>query len=109
VVPRLARRAIEALVALFALLGFCFVPLGEKTALGHLSAMARTEPAAEAARGLLDAARHAKKRLLSELGSADAPRLAPSASPLVRIAPADAGALEPPDASLPYSIAQGTR
>jgi len=42
------RRITEATVALFALLGFAFVPLGQKTALEHTLAIFST-PAAKAA------------------------------------------------------------
>jgi hypothetical protein len=42
------RRIAEATVALFALLGFAFVPLGQKTALEHTLAIFST-PAAKAA------------------------------------------------------------
>lgn len=108
-VPKLARRAIEALVALFALLGFCYVPLGEKTGAQHLGAILRTEAAAQAGRGLVDAARGVRRRIFAELEAPSPPRPPASASPLMKVELADAGASEPPDASLPYTLAQGTR
>jgi hypothetical protein len=42
VIARFGRRLLEGLVALFALLGFAFVPLGEHTGLEHLKAIAST-------------------------------------------------------------------
>lgn len=98
-IPRLARRAIEALVFLFALLGFCFVPLGDKTALEHAKAIARTEAAAEAGRELLEATRRIRRRIFDP-GEPPAPQ---RPTPLVAIEAegADAGA----DASLPWRAA----
>ena len=93
---RLARRAIELSVALFALLGFCFVPLGEKTALEHAGAILRTDAAAEAAREIVEATRRARKKLFDEV---DRPDPKPAPPPLIAAEPADAGA---PDASLPW-------
>jgi hypothetical protein len=49
------RRALESVVAVFALLGFCFVPLGTKTAFQHTLALLQTPPAREAGAGFLAA------------------------------------------------------
>jgi hypothetical protein len=99
VIPRLARRAIEALVALFALLGFCLVPLGEKTALEHTGAILRTGAAVEAGRELVEAASRIRRKIFEQVERApDAPEPA-----LVRAEPADAGAA--PDASLGWKSA----
>ena len=61
------RRAFEMLVGLFALLGFVYVPLGQKTGFEHLKAIAATAPARQAAAELLQAALWARARLLGEL------------------------------------------
>jgi hypothetical protein len=56
----LGRRAAESVVVVFALLGFCFVPLGSKTALEHAIALTRTLPARDAAAGLMSALNRAR-------------------------------------------------
>lgn len=100
---KLARRGIEALVALFALLGFCFVPLGEKTALQHLGAIARTAPAAELGRELVEATRRIRRRLFEEVDRNAEPAAPPAKQPpLIAAEPLDAGA---PDASLSWQLA----
>ncbi len=43
-----ARRIVDVVVVLFALYAFVFVPLGSKTALGHVKAIFTTDPAREA-------------------------------------------------------------
>jgi hypothetical protein len=102
VIARFTRRGLEALVALFALLGFCFVPLGEKTALAHLAAIARTAPAAELGREIVAAAERVRRRLFEEV---DRPAPEPRAPPMAIAAePTDAGA-GAPDASLPWRAA----
>jgi hypothetical protein len=98
VIARYARRGIEALVALFALLGFCFVPLGEKTALQHLGAIARTAPAAELGHEIVGAAQRIRRRLFAEI---DRPPTEP-APKLIAAEPRDAGA---GDASLAWHTA----
>ena len=55
------RRAAETVVVAFAVLGFCFVPLGKRTAFEHTIALVRSPSAHTAASGLvstLDRARH---------------------------------------------------
>lgn len=49
------RRAVDSLVTLFAVLGFCSVPLGSKTGFQHTVALLETRPAREAASGLISA------------------------------------------------------
>jgi hypothetical protein len=56
----LGRRAAESVVVVFAVLGFCAVPLGSKTALGHVIALTRTVPARDAASGLISALNRAR-------------------------------------------------
>lgn len=51
-IGNLGRRAVEAVVGLFAVLGFAFVPLGSKTGLEHALALAATPSAREAVSGL---------------------------------------------------------
>lgn len=48
----LGQRLVSLVVGVFALMGFCLVPLGERTALGHLMALGRTEAAQRFAQGL---------------------------------------------------------
>jgi hypothetical protein len=58
------RRVAEALVALFALLGFVFVPLGQKTALEHTFAIFSTPPAVGAFRELAGTVLRLKDRIV---------------------------------------------
>jgi hypothetical protein len=94
VIGKLARRAIEALTLLFALLGFCFVPLGNKTGVEHARAVVKTEAAAEAGRELWGAARRLRERIASELARRATEAPSPS---MLRADALDGGA---PDASL---------
>jgi len=89
VIGNLGRRATELVVLLFALLGFVFVPLGQRTALEHLGKILSTGAASEAMQGLADSVAELRKRL------ADRPR-APRQAVFAPIGP-DAGAA---DASL---------
>jgi len=109
VIQRLGRRALEALVALFALLGFAFVPLGQRTALEHVKGILSTEAAAEAGRELVQAGLKLRQRLLevaTRSGRTAQPgderpgdSLPPGEGPLALPSYADAGA----DSSQPYS------
>jgi hypothetical protein len=67
VIARFGRRLLEGLVALFALLGFAFVPLGEHTGLEHLKAIASTPAAERAARELVQASAELRQRLTRAL------------------------------------------
>jgi hypothetical protein len=58
------RRTLESVVAVFALLGFCFVPLGSKTAFQHTLALLQTPPAREAGAGFLMALAKARALLV---------------------------------------------
>ena len=60
---RLAKRALEGAVALFALYAFATVPLGKRTGLEHLKAILSTDEAKEAGQEL----REAGSRILREL------------------------------------------
>jgi hypothetical protein len=62
-VTKLARRALELLVAFFALYAFIFLPLGEKTGLEHLKAIVATKEAQHAGAEL----KTAGSQMLSEL------------------------------------------
>lgn len=63
----LGRRAVEAVVGLFALLGFAYVPLGSKSGLEHSVALLRTAPAREAAAGLVNALHKARELVVRTL------------------------------------------
>lgn len=77
------RRAVDSVVAVFAVLGFCFVPLGQKTGFEHTLALLRTTSARDAGAGLLSAVARARALLVDVLASRDpsAPLPLPSASP----------------------------
>jgi hypothetical protein len=93
VVGNLGRRAMEALVLLFALLGFVFVPLGKKTGLDHALAIVSTRAVTDAVRETAAALARARERLFTR-SAGDAPRKAERrpASALSHAAPRDAGA-----------------
>lgn len=59
------RRVAEGVVALFALLGFAFVPLGRKTALEHTLGIVTTPAALDAWRELGDATSRLRDKLLA--------------------------------------------
>lgn len=59
------RRVAEAVVALFALLGFAFVPLGRKTALEHTLGIFTTPAALDAWRELGDATSRLRDKLFA--------------------------------------------
>ena len=108
-IARFGRRLLEGLVALFALLGFAFVPLGEHTGLEHLKAIASTPAAERAATELVQAGAHLRQRLTRALVSGSSsqrrdsipelpePDLRPE-PPNARITPASSTA----DASAPW-------
>jgi hypothetical protein len=61
------RRLAETVVALFALLGFAFVPLGQKTALEHARGIFTTPAARDAWRELAEATARLKDKLVVTL------------------------------------------
>ncbi|MGC4092624.1 MAG: hypothetical protein QM756_33035 [Polyangiaceae bacterium] len=67
VLGNVGRRAVESVIGVFALLGFAYVPLGSKTGLEHSLALARTQPARDAAAGLVTAAARARSKLIETL------------------------------------------
>jgi len=67
------RRVAEALVALFALLGFVFVPLGQKTAFQHAVAVFSTPAAAIAFHELTGAVLRLKDRVSEAIAPAPTP------------------------------------
>ncbi|MCC6215123.1 MAG: hypothetical protein IT376_09655 [Polyangiaceae bacterium] len=108
-IGRLGRRATEALVLLFAALGFVLVPLGSRTGLEHARAVLSTPEARVAGAELWAAAAGIRARLLAALGDRQpppAPRPAPagSAAPPALASPTpqlpDGGAEGRPDASV---------
>jgi hypothetical protein len=60
---RIGRRVFELSVALFAVLGFFYVPLGKKTGFEHAKAVFSTPAAREAGAELIEASRHVKDQL----------------------------------------------
>ena len=84
------RRAVDSVVALFAILGFCFVPLGEQTGFEHTLALVQTVPAREAGAGFLNAvsrARALRVGLLAAPERGTEPLPLPSSSSGVRAVP----------------------
>ena len=71
------RRVAEALVALFALLGFAFVPLGQKTALEHTFAIFSTPPAVGAFRELAGTVLRLRDRIIEAVVPPTAPKNQP--------------------------------
>jgi len=74
VVGSLGRRAVEAVVALFALLGFFFVPLGRHTGFDHAKAVFSTPAAGQAFREISQAVIGLRTRLLGEPAPVSEPR-----------------------------------
>jgi hypothetical protein len=67
------RRIAEATIALFALLGFAFVPLGQKTALEHTLAIFSTPAAQNAFRELGGTLLRLRDRVLGAIAQPSAP------------------------------------
>jgi len=70
----IGRRAFEAVVALFALLGFFFVPLGRHTGFEHARAVLSTPAAGRALREIGDAVAGLRARILGGSPAKPAPR-----------------------------------
>jgi hypothetical protein len=102
VLTRIGRRALELVVALFALLGFFYVPLGKKTGFEHVKAIFSTPPAKEAGRDLVQAGDRIKAKMLDEVQSEKADAGAPSPESLVCVQPAE-DRQDPPDASVVWA------
>ncbi|HOU91275.1 MAG TPA: hypothetical protein PLU22_09530 [Polyangiaceae bacterium] len=78
----LGQRLVSLVVGAFALMGFCLVPLGDRTALGHLAALGRTEAAQRFAQGLVTGLRSAAGELEAATGEgAEPPPLPRTAEP----------------------------
>ncbi|HET7540058.1 MAG TPA: hypothetical protein VFK05_09300 [Polyangiaceae bacterium] len=73
----LGRRGVEAGISLFAVLGFCYVPLGGHTGFEHAKAVLSTPAAKRAGAELLDALIRVRARLALEVE-----QFATSAGPL---------------------------
>lgn len=71
------RRIAEAVVALFALLGFVFVPLGQKTALQHTLAIFSTPAALGAFHELADTVLRLRDRVVEVVVPPSAPKNQP--------------------------------
>jgi hypothetical protein len=109
---KIARRAADFSIGFFALLGFVWVPLGERTAWEHLRAVLASEAAVEARREAVEAGRRLYGAMIGEAVAGpsstevappapqrpnpDSPR--PEPPELARCGIADAGA----DVSLPW-------
>ena len=63
----IGRRSVEASISLFAVLGFCYVPLGSHTGLEHAKAIFATKPARRAARELSAALGSLEAKLLAQI------------------------------------------
>jgi hypothetical protein len=62
----LGRRGVEAGISVFALLGFCYVPLGGHTGLEHAKAIFSTPAAKRAGGELMEAFTHLRSKLSGE-------------------------------------------
>lgn len=103
VLTRISRRALELLVALFALLGFFYVPLGKKTGFEHVKAIFSTRPAKEAGQDLVQAGDRIKAKMLDEVRGDNADAGAPARpESLVCVQPAQ-GSGDPADASVVWA------
>jgi hypothetical protein len=85
VFARAGRHAVELVVGVFALLGFVFVPLGQKTGLEHLKAIVHTDAAQQAIQGVSQALGGLRGRAVEVL----APPPAPSATEAPAKKPSD--------------------
>jgi len=63
----LGRRGVEASISLFAVLGFCYVPLGGHTGFEHAKAVFTTPAAKRAGAELLDALIRVRAKLTGEV------------------------------------------
>jgi hypothetical protein len=82
----LGRRGLEAGISVFALLGFCYVPLGEHTGLEHAKAIFSTPAAKRAGGELIEAFSRVRSKLTGEavqFASSEATE-SPSAQPSAR-------------------------
>jgi len=81
----LGRRGLEAGISLFAVLGFCYVPLGSHTGLEHAKAVFGTPAAKRAGAELLEAFARMRSKLTGEAqqlavgGASSTPPVLPSA------------------------------
>ncbi|MEI9942279.1 MAG: hypothetical protein WDO69_34110 [Pseudomonadota bacterium] len=79
----LGRRGVEAAISLFAVLGFCYVPLGGRTGFEHAKAVFSTPAAKRAGTELLDALNRVRGKLTGEVQefAAGGPDATPPALP----------------------------
>ena len=81
----LGRRGFEAAISLFAVLGFCYVPLGSHTGLEHAKAVLSTPAAKRAGSELVDAIARLRGKLTSdaiEFAADNAPSARPPLLPV---------------------------
>lgn len=105
---RIGRRGLELVIALFALLGFFYVPLGKKTGFEHAKAIFSTKPAQEAGREIVQAGDRIKTKMLDEVRRApdsDAATVEAKPEALSAVRLANPKLDDPPDASVPYQTA----
>ena len=62
----LGRRGVEAGISLFAILGFCYVPLGQHTGFEHAKAIFTTPAAQRAGVEIVEAMARVRSKLLGE-------------------------------------------
>ena len=89
----LGRRGFEAGISLFALLGFCYVPLGGHTGFEHAKAVFSTKAAKRAGTELLDALIRVRAKLMGE--AQEFARSGPAATPPALPAPKHASGPHP--------------
>ncbi len=80
----LGRRGVEAGISLFAVLGFCYVPLGGHTGFEHVKAVLSTPAAKRAGSELLDALIRVRAKLTGEaqeFATGGGPQATPPALP----------------------------
>jgi hypothetical protein len=77
----LGRRGLEAAISAFALLGFCYVPLGQHTGLEHAKAIFATPAAKRAGGELIEAFARVRSKLTGEAAQFASGDPAPSSSP----------------------------
>jgi hypothetical protein len=101
---------LELLIALFAVLGFVYVPLGKKTGFQHVKAIVLTPPAKEAGRELFDVGTKLRSRVVDSVTGKDAgpPNAAeaPPTEPLMCVEQTVVSESAPPDASAPTTTVQ---
>jgi hypothetical protein len=81
VLSLLGRRGLEAGISVFAVLGFCYVPLGQHTGFEHAKAIFSTPAAKRAGGELIEAFTRVKSKLTGEAAPFASSEAAPSSVP----------------------------